>query len=63
MPFGHLVGVKLSTSVISAVVVFDVIIVVLGQEFRRSRRAPGYFTLIRDKAPSTTRDSSEVARA
>ncbi len=28
-----------------------------------SRREPGFFTLIGDKAPSTARDGSEVARA
>ncbi len=31
--------------------------------FKCSRRAPGYFTLISEKAPPATRDSSEFARA
>ncbi len=33
------------------------------QELNRSRRAPGHFTLVDDKAPPAARDSSEVARA
>ncbi len=32
------------------------------QELNCSRRAPGYFTLIGEKAPPAARDSSEVAR-
>ncbi len=33
------------------------------QELNCPRRAPGYFTLIGDKAPPAARDSSVVARA
>ncbi len=33
------------------------------QELNSSRRAPDYFTLTGDKAPSAARNSSEVARA
>ncbi len=33
------------------------------QDLRCSRRAPGYFTLIGDKTPPATCESSEVARA
>ncbi len=33
------------------------------QKLKCSRWAPGYFTLIGDKAPPAARNSSEVARA
>ncbi len=35
----------------------------LRREFNGLRRAPGYFTLIGDKAPPAAHDSSEVAHA
>ncbi len=37
--------------------------VMLHQELKYSRRAPGYFTPIGDDAPPAARDSSGVARA
>ncbi len=33
------------------------------QEVKCSRRAPSFFTLIGNKAPTAARDSNEVARA
>ncbi len=35
----------------------------IAPELKCSRRAPGYFTLIGDKAPAAAHDSSEVTRA
>ncbi len=35
-----------------------VVVLAQRQEFKCSRRAPGYFTLIGDKAPPAARDSS-----
>ncbi len=47
--------------------VVDILVVVIVSAWRQeidcSRRAPGYFILIGDKAPPATRDGSEVARA
>ncbi len=40
----------------------DVVVWAQRQELKCSRRAPGYFSLIGDKAPPAARDSSEVAR-
>ncbi len=45
------------------VVVVVVVVYAYRQEVNCSRRAPGYFNLIRGKAPLAARDSSEVARA
>ncbi len=48
---------------IDFIVRIDVVVQAQIQEVKCSRRAPGYFTLIGDKAPPAARDSSEVARA
>ncbi len=44
-------------------VTFTVVVKAERRELNCSRRAPGYFTLIGDKAPPAARGSSEVARA
>ncbi len=45
------------------VVAVVVVVQAQRQELKCSRLAPGYFTLIGDKAPPAARDSSEVARS
>ncbi len=45
-----------------SVVVVVVVVYAQRQELKCSRRAPGYFTLIGDKAPPAARDRSKVAR-